>query len=131
MSNQTFEAEASAAWDGLLVQYRPPEAPDDWASRSMWPLVQAAASVPRLRSLYPWTSHSSLNFSLSQSFRDWGTEGFPGIHAGPGLYSVLAFPWRDNRVLLATADSTEAVTFVDQWFRDNAAGQEPGRRSEE
>ncbi|MFJ7280211.1 DUF6193 family natural product biosynthesis protein [Kitasatospora sp. NPDC098663] len=45
-------------------------------------MVQAAASVPRLHSMYPWTSHSSLNFSLSQSFRDRGAEGFPGIHAG-------------------------------------------------
>lgn len=123
MGDETFDSEAAAAWDELLVRYRPPDASDDWVSRSMWPLVQAAAVVPRLRSMYPWTSHSSLMFSLSQSFRDWGAEGFPGIHAGPGLYSVLAAPWCDNRVLQTTAEPSEAVAFVDQWFRDNTAGQ--------
>ncbi|MER7756689.1 DUF6193 family natural product biosynthesis protein [Kitasatospora sp. NPDC097643] len=116
----TFDVEAAAAWVELLGRYRPPDAADDWVSRSMFPLVEAAAAVPRLRAMYPWTSHSSLNFSLSQSFRVWGAEGFPGIHAGPGLYSVVAAPWRDGRVLLETGDPVAAVTFVDRWFRDHA-----------
>ncbi|MFJ3762193.1 hypothetical protein [Streptomyces sp. NPDC090080] len=76
-------------WVELLDSHRPPHSEGDWATPSMLMLLQAAVADPLLSSLYPWKGMNTLSVCTSDSWRDFGTEGFPGIAAGPGAYSVI------------------------------------------
>lgn len=96
-------------WVELLDSHRPPHAEDDRASPWMWLLLRAAVADPVLSSLHPWKGMNTLSVCTSDSWRDLGTEGFPGIAAGPGVYSVIAHPPAEGRVVLETDDPAVAV----------------------
>ncbi|MFJ3880888.1 hypothetical protein ACIPW5_26005 [Streptomyces sp. NPDC090077] len=96
-------------WDELLDSHRPPHSEGDWASPSMWLLLQAAVADPLLSSLYPWKGMNTLSVCTSDLWRDFGTEGFSGIAAGPGVYSVIAHPLAEGRIVLETGDPAVAV----------------------
>ncbi|MCX5096371.1 hypothetical protein OOK36_48040 [Streptomyces sp. NBC_00365] len=97
------------AWVELLDSHRPPHSEGDWASPSMWLLLQAAVADPLLSSLYPWKGMNTLSVCTSDAWRDFGTEGFPGVAAGSGVYSVIAHPVAEGRVVLETDDPAVAV----------------------
>ncbi|MET7375107.1 DUF6193 family natural product biosynthesis protein [Micromonospora arida] len=92
----------AAEWQWL--RQRTEEA--DWPNHTA--LIEAAYNEPRLRQLYPYTSHSVLNFST--------TTGYP---FSPTLVSLSAHSSRSNfrvwgrrEVLGETATATEAVALA-------------------
>ncbi|MFF2546452.1 DUF6193 family natural product biosynthesis protein [Kitasatospora sp. NPDC058063] len=74
------EAATEARWEGLVLSWEwlqhdighGPGSCNDGLVR----LLKAARAEPRLRRLFPWTSHYNLHFSLSTSF-PWAAAGVP------------------------------------------------------
>jgi hypothetical protein len=81
-----------------------------------WPeyraLIEAAYAEPKLRQLYPYTSHWSLRFSTTTGFRfSPDAVCLEAVYADRRRYRVRA-DWHDAAVLGETATAEEAVSLA-------------------
>jgi hypothetical protein len=71
-------------------------------------LIEAAYNEPRLRQLYPYTSHSVLNFSTTTGYPFSPSPVSLTAHSSPPNFQV----WGRRQVLGETATATEAVALA-------------------
>ncbi|MET8265588.1 DUF6193 family natural product biosynthesis protein [Micromonospora arida] len=71
-------------------------------------LIEAASNEPRLRQLYPYTSHSVLNFSTTTGYPFSPSPVSLSAHGSPSNFRV----WGRREVLGETATATEAVALA-------------------
>ncbi|MEH0932658.1 DUF6193 family natural product biosynthesis protein [Micromonospora sp. CPCC 205558] len=78
----------------------------DWPNHTA--LIEAAYNEPRLRQLYPYTSHSVLNFSTTTGYPFSPSPVSLSAHGSPSNFRV----WGRNEVIGETATATEAVALA-------------------
>jgi hypothetical protein len=74
---------------------------------------------------------NTLGVCTSDSWRDFGTEGSRGIAAGPGVYSVIAYPVAEGRVVLETDDPAVAVDVMAREVQSRLVGRSTDGRPPE
>ena len=104
---QTVESE----WQHLLVE----AAGTDWPEYRA--LIDAAYNQPRLRRLYPFTSHWSLRFS-TRTRPHLSREILVCLHPGKGTYYVVTMGYTGDK-LGETVTAEEAVSLAIQHFPPN------------
>ncbi len=108
------EAAVEARWERLVLNWegrarenkRGPGSYNDGLVR----LLRAARAEPRLRRLFPFTSHYNLHFSLSTT-QPWAEQGLPNAHPQEGG-SYLVGRWHESGERVTAATPEEAVALL-------------------